>query len=79
MSPVAIVWMRRDLRLQDNPALMGAAAADRLIPAFCFDPRLLEGRHRSGSRTQFMLDCLHDVDRSLRDLGSRVVIRHGIP
>ena len=26
-----------------------------------------------------MLDCLHDVDRSLRDLGSRVVIRRGAP
>ena len=79
MSTAAIVWMRRDLRLQDNPALMAAAAADRLIPVFCIDPRLLDGRHRSGSRTQFMLDCLHDVDRSLRDLGSRVVIRRGIP
>jgi deoxyribodipyrimidine photo-lyase len=79
VSTAAIVWMRRDLRLQDNPALMAAAAADRLVPVFCIDPRLLDGRHRSGSRTQFMLDCLHDVDRSLRDLGSRVVIRRGIP
>ena len=79
MSTVAILWMRRDLRLSDNPALMAAAAADRLVPVFCLDPRLLEGRHRSGSRTQFMLDCLHDVDSSLRELGSRVVIRHGAP
>jgi deoxyribodipyrimidine photo-lyase len=79
VSTIAIVWMRRDLRLQDNPALAAATAADRLAPLFCMDPGLLDGRHRSGSRTQFMLDCLHDVDRSLRDLGSRVVIRRGIP
>jgi deoxyribodipyrimidine photo-lyase len=79
VSSVAILWMRRDLRLSDNPALIAAAAADRLVPVFCLDPRLLEGRHRSGSRTQFMLDCLHDVDRSLRDLGSRVVVRRGNP
>ena len=79
MSTVAILWMRRDLRLADNPALTAAAAADRLVPVFCLDPRLLDGRHRSGSRTQFMLDCLHDVDRSLRELGSRVVIRRGHP
>jgi deoxyribodipyrimidine photo-lyase len=79
VSGVAILWMRRDLRLSDNPALIAAAAADRLVPMFCLDQRLLEGRHRSGSRTQFMLECLHDVDRSLRELGSRVVIRHGAP
>jgi deoxyribodipyrimidine photo-lyase len=79
VSTAAILWMRRDLRLRDNPALAAAAQADRLVPVFCLDPRLLGGRHRSGSRTQFMLDCLHDVDRSLRDLGSRLVIRRGIP
>ena len=48
MSTAAILWLRRDLRLQDNPALMAAAAADRLVPVFCLDPRLLGGRHRSG-------------------------------
>ena len=79
MSAVAILWLRRDLRLRDHPALAAAAQADRLVPAFCLDPRLLGGRHRSGARTQFLLDCLHDVDRSLRDLGSRLVIRNGIP
>ncbi|HET7051390.1 MAG TPA: deoxyribodipyrimidine photo-lyase [Solirubrobacteraceae bacterium] len=79
MSTVAILWMRRDLRLRDNPALAAAAQADRLVPVFCVDPRLLGGRHRSGSRTQFMLDCMHDVDRSLRELGSRLVIRRGAP
>ncbi|MGZ4323550.1 MAG: cryptochrome/photolyase family protein [Solirubrobacteraceae bacterium] len=79
MSTVAILWLRRDLRLRDNPALTAAAEADRLVPVFCLDPRLIDGRHRSGARTQFMLECLRDVDRSLRDLGSRVVIRRGTP
>jgi deoxyribodipyrimidine photo-lyase len=80
VNAVAILWLRRDLRLRDHPALTGAAAdADRLVPVFCLDPRLLGGRHRSGARTQFLLDCLHDVDRSLRDLGSRLVIRGGVP
>jgi deoxyribodipyrimidine photo-lyase len=79
VTAVAILWLRRDLRLRDNPALTAAAHADRLVPVFCLDPRLLDGRHRSGARTQFMLDCLHDLDGSLRDLGSRVVIRRGIP
>jgi deoxyribodipyrimidine photo-lyase len=79
VTAVAILWLRRDLRLRDHPALTAAAAqTDRLV-VFCLDPRLLGGRHRSGARTQFLVDCLHDVDRSLRDLGSRLVIRSGIP
>jgi deoxyribodipyrimidine photo-lyase len=79
VSAVAVLWLRRDLRLRDHPALTAAAQSERLAPVFCLDPRLLGGRHRSGARTQFMLECLRDVDRSLRALGSRLLIRHGIP
>jgi deoxyribodipyrimidine photo-lyase len=79
VTAIAILWLRRDLRLRDHPALTAAAQADRMAPVFCLDPRLLGGRHRSGARTQFMLECLRDVDQSLRELGSRIVLRQGIP
>jgi deoxyribodipyrimidine photo-lyase len=49
------------------------------VPVFCFDDRLLHGRHASGPRTQFMLECLADLDRSLHKRGSRLVVRHGPP
>jgi deoxyribodipyrimidine photo-lyase len=76
----AILWLRRDLRIHDHPALEAARdRADHLVPVFCFDDRLLHGRHASGPRTQFLLECLADLDRSLRDRGSRLVIRHGPP
>jgi deoxyribodipyrimidine photo-lyase len=76
----AIVWFRRDLRLYDNPALRAALDAhERVIPVFCLDDRLLHGRHASGPRTQFMLECLADLDGSLRDCGSGLVVRHGRP
>jgi deoxyribodipyrimidine photo-lyase len=75
-----MLWLRRDLRLGDHPALAAALQdSDVMVPVFCLDPRLLRGRHRSGPRTQFMLECLADVDRSLRELGSRLVIRQGPP
>ncbi len=48
---VAVVWYRRDLRLADHPALTAAAECDHVVPVFCFDPRLLHGRHASGPRT----------------------------
>lgn len=76
----AILWLRRDLRLHDHPALQAARSdADHLVAVFCFDHRLLGGRHRSGPRTQFMLECLADLDGSLRRVGSRLVVRHGPP
>jgi deoxyribodipyrimidine photo-lyase len=76
----ALVWFRRDLRVHDLPALHAACHRhDRIVPVFCLDDRLLRGRHASGARTQFLLECLADLDASLRAAGSRLVVRHGLP
>ncbi len=76
----ALLWLRRDLRIHDQPALDAArAGADHLVPVFCFDDRLLHGRHASGPRTQFLLECLADLDASLRRRDSRLIIRRGPP
>ena len=76
----ALVWLRRDLRLHDHPALRAALdSADEVAVAFCFDDALIGGRHASGPRTQFLLECLADLDRSLRDRDSRLFVRRGRP
>ncbi len=76
----AIVWFRRDLRVHDHPALRAALeGGERVVPVFCFDDRLLHGRHASGPRTQFLLECLSDLDGSLRERSSGLVVRHGPP
>ena len=74
-----IVWLRRDLRVHDHPAMTAALAADRVVPVFCLDHRLLHGRHASGPRTQFMLECLEDLAESLRRRGGGLVVRVGAP
>ena len=75
-----IVWFRRDLRVYDHPALRAALDSDeRVVPVFCFDDRLLHGRHASGPRTQFLIDCVSDLDGSLRERGGGLVVRHGRP
>ena len=33
-----IYWVRRDLRLADNPALMAAVAEGAVVPVFILDP-----------------------------------------
>jgi deoxyribodipyrimidine photo-lyase len=79
-SGTGIVWFRRDLRVRDHPALRAALAAhERVVPVFCFDDRLLHGRHASGPRTQFLLECLTELDAELRGRGSGLVVRHGKP
>jgi deoxyribodipyrimidine photo-lyase len=76
----AIVWFRRDLRIRDNPALRAARErGERVLPVFCFDDRLLHGRHSSGPRTRFLLECLRDLDAVLRERGSGLLVRHGRP
>src|SRR5918995_4168493 len=76
----ALVWFRRDLRVRDNPALCAALEGhDRVVPVFCFDPSLLGGRHRSGPRTQFLLECLAELDSELHERGGRLFVRRGRP
>jgi deoxyribodipyrimidine photo-lyase len=73
----ALVWLTRDLRVHDHPALRAALdRCERVVPVFCFDDRLLQGRHSSGPRTQFMLECLADLDERL---GGVLVFRRGRP
>ena len=77
---VALVWFRRDLRVHDHPALCAALEEhEQVVPVFCLDDRLLHGRHASGSRTAFLLECLADLDEQLAGRGARLVIRHGPP
>jgi deoxyribodipyrimidine photo-lyase len=73
----ALVWFTRDLRVHDHPALRAALdRAERIVPVFCFDDRLLAGRNASGPRTQFMLECLADLDERV---GGILVTRRGPP
>ena len=77
----AILWLRRDLRIHDHPALRaaldtGAAASCRCSAS---TTACCKGRHASGPRTQFLLECLADLDASLRQRGSRLFVRHGRP
>lgn len=77
---VSLLWLRRDLRVHEHPALEAARQkAQHLLVVFVLDDRLLKGRNASGPRTQFLLDCLSDLDRSLRERGSRLVLRRGDP
>src|SRR5215217_4717520 len=80
MPETAIVWFRRDLRVHDHPALTAAArAAERVLPVFVLDERLLRGRFESGPRARFLLGSLRELRAALRLRGADLVVRSGAP
>ena len=80
MARTAAVWFRRDLRVHDHPALARAVEEfDRVVPVFVLDDAVLKGRYRSDARARWMLDCLEELDASLRERGSGLAILHGRP
>ena len=76
----AIVWFKTDLRLHDNETLVRAIEqSDEIIPVYCFDEAHFKttefGFEKTGNiRTQFLLESLADLDKSLRELGSGLII-----
>lgn len=76
----AVWWIRRDLRLADNPALTAALAqADQVIPLFILDPHLTEAPTTGAKRLAFLFDGLRALDADLRTRGSRLLVLRGAP
>jgi len=74
-----LVWFRRDLRVSDHEPLYRAARRGLVIPVFVFDRALLLHPETGAGRVRFMLDCLAALDRELRSLGGRLILRAGDP
>ena len=70
----AILWFRRDLRLDDLPALHACAGADAVVPLFVVDPAVL--RAAGPNRRHFLAGALRALDR---ELGGTLVLRRGDP
>jgi deoxyribodipyrimidine photo-lyase len=78
MSETALFWFRLDLRLADNPALQAALGhGGPVIPVFLWSPEE-EGRWQPGSASRWWLhQSLARLETSLRQRGSRLIIRRG--
>lgn len=73
----SVLWLRRDLRLRDHPALHAAAADGPVAALFVLDPALL--RPAGAPRLAFLYRTLHSLDADLRSAGGRLVLRRGDP
>jgi deoxyribodipyrimidine photo-lyase len=73
----SIIWLRQDLRLQDQPALEAAAREGAAIPVYVLDDET-PGRWRIGGAQRWWLHhSLERLDEGLRRLGSRLILRRG--
>ena len=69
-------WIRRDLRLTDNPTLHTALEAGEVIPVFILDPHFDSASPR---RRDFLHEGLHALHKDLRQRNSYLVTRNGHP
>jgi len=73
-----ILWLRADLRLDDNAALVAAASRQgTLLPLFIHSPTEEESWMPGGASRWWLDRSLRALDASLRERGSRLVVRHG--
>ena len=76
--PVSLVWLRRDLRLDDHVALFRAAqASERVVCAFVLDPPLLRGPRVGAPIVQFFFDSVRVLRERLRAAGSDLALLEG--
>ncbi|KAF2881718.1 hypothetical protein ILUMI_24453 [Ignelater luminosus] len=75
-----IHWFRKGLRFHDNPALReGLKGAKTFRCVFILDPWFAGSSNVGINKWRFLLQCLEDLDRSLRKMNSRLFVIRGQP
>ncbi len=72
----SIWWVRRDLRLTDNPTLHSALKLGDIIPVFIIDPAFSS---QSPRRRSFLYEGLSSLNKNLQTRGSYLLVRTGKP
>jgi len=78
---LSIVWLRRDLRLEDNSALSQACKESKqVLVIFIFDTNILrELKSESDQRITFIYDSIIELNLQLKKLGSQLIVLNGDP
>ena len=77
MAKPQIVWLRRDLRMADNPALYHAAQAGPVVAVYVLDDERA-GEHAYGGASRWWLHhSLESLQDSFKRHGARLILRRG--
>ena len=77
MSSPQIVWLRRDLRLADQPALHAASQAGPVIPVFVLDDDRAGDHAYGGASRVWLHHSLESLGNSFGGRRSQIVLRKG--
>lgn len=72
-----IVWLRRDLRLADQPAFTAAASRGPVIPVFVLDDERAGDRKLGGASRWWLHHSLEALATDLHRHNSRLILRRG--
>jgi deoxyribodipyrimidine photo-lyase len=77
---LAIWWIRRDIRIDDNLALLRALESGcRVLPLFIFDQEILAGLDSKDLRVEFLIREVNKLSGVLADQGFDFRVEAGIP
>ena len=72
---INIVWLKRDLRLQDNEAFENAIKSPyRFLIVYVFENSILNDTHYSERHFNFIKESLYDLNVSLSNYNSKILI-----
>lgn len=73
-APIQIVWLKRDLRLQDNEAISNALkTGQRTLLLYVFEHILLNDEHYSPRHFNFIKESIRDINTQLEAYNSKVL------
>ncbi|WGD34836.1 FAD-binding domain-containing protein [Olleya sp. YS] len=71
---LSIVWLKRDLRLQDNEAITNAAnSGNRILLLYVFEDFMIEDKHYSQRHWDFVKQSLQDLNLQLKTYNSKIL------
>ncbi|MEM9709432.1 MAG: FAD-binding domain-containing protein [Pseudomonadota bacterium] len=73
----AILWFKRDLRVEDHLPLTKAAEAGAVVPLYIAEPELWRENDASGRQWAFISECLAELQEELAGLGAPLIVRVG--
>jgi len=77
MSTPQIVWLRRDLRMADNPALYHAANEGPVVCVYVLDDEAPEHHRLGGAARWWLHHSLDSLSKSLAQRHARLILRRG--
>ncbi|WP_374942302.1 cryptochrome/photolyase family protein [Sphingomonas sp.] len=77
MTEPVLLWLRQDLRLHDQPALLAAARSGPVIPVYVLDDESAGDWRIGGAQRWYLHHALEALAASLEAMGSRLILRRG--